>query len=506
MSDIANECFHECGVIALINRDPDDQDTGNLLPEYSVNMLYQLQHRGQLAAGLSFFNNALATKIKIFKNNGLVSSVFNSADKIPSSADMILGHTRYATSGVNQIDFVQPYEMRHPILSNWFSFAFNGNIANAPELKKMLMEQYGYSFIYDNDTEILMHILALGIQKSATYSLVDALTFALSQLDGGFSIVIMNAKGEFAATRDKHGIRPLTYAINSHMFGFSSETIALDSIGFGSIKDVQPGEIVSCINGEIHFYNHTEIPSKSLCLLELVYFSNAASSFDGVSVYCFRSNSGHIMAQKEDIEDKNNALVIPIPDSSKAAADSFAYTLGIPCMEGIIRNRYVGRTFINDSKDRKDTIDLKFKVLPEIVAGKDIYLIDDSIVRGSTLKGLIYKLRDAGAKSVHLRIMSPPIVAPCFYGINMPTVSELIAPNYSTYEGDKPVSTDTNAISKEFSVESLRYLTFDEMVQSAEKEMILCQGCTKGIYPTPSGTQNYKIAVDKFFKKKRPKT
>ncbi len=502
MSDIANDCLHECGVIALINRNCDDLETGSLLPEYSVNMLYQLQHRGQLAAGLSFFNHKLSNRIKIYKNIGLVSSIFSEVGSVPEIADMVIGHTRYATSGVNQLDFVQPYELRHPILSNWFSFAFNGNIANAQDLKQMLMERYGYSFIYDNDTEILMHILSIGLSQSASHSLEDALSYALECLDGGFAIVIMNAKGEMAATRDRKGIRPLSYALNDQMIGFSSETIALESIGFDYNTFIQPGEIVIYSQGQlVHNFRYVD-EKKKICMLELVYFSSAASKFDGISVYVFRSQSGHIMAQKEKEVDKANALVIPIPDSSKAAADSFAYTLGIPCMEGIIRNRYVGRTFINDSKERNESIDMKYKVLPEVVAGKDIYLIDDSLVRGSTLKGLIYKIRNAGAKSVHLRIMSPPIVAPCFYGINMPTVKELMAPKYTIYEGNIPVKTKHENIAKEFSVESMHYLTFDDMIASSGVDNILCEGCTKGIYPTRFGTKNYELAVQKFLKKK----
>lgn len=502
MSDIANECTHECGVIALINRNKDDIETGSLLPELSVNMLYQLQHRGQLAAGLAFYNHSKPNRIKIFKNVGLVSSIFSDANSIPEVADMVIGHTRYATSGVNQIDFVQPYEMRHPMLANWFSFAFNGNIANAQDLKQMLMDRYGYNFVYDNDTEILMHILSIGLTQSASHSLEDALSYALECLDGGFAIVMMNAKGDMAATRDRKGIRPLSYAINDQMIGFSSETIALESIGFEFNKYMQPGEIVIYSQGQLVHNLRYVADHKKICLLELVYFSSAASKFDGISVYVFRSQSGHIMAQKEKDVDKSNALVIPIPDSSKAAADSFAFTLGIPCMEGIIRNRYVGRTFINDSKERNESIDMKYKVLPEVVAGKDIYLIDDSLVRGSTLKGLIYKIRNAGAKSVHLRIMSPPIVAPCFYGINMPTVKELMAPKYTTYEGNIPVSTKHASIAKEFTVESMYYLSFEDMIASSGVENILCEGCTKGKYPTRYGTKNYELAVQKFLKKK----
>ena len=364
------------------------------------------------------------------------------------------------------------------------------------------MDRYGYNFVYDNDTEILMHILSIGLSQSASHSLEDALSYAQELLDGGFAIVIMNAKGEMAATRDRTGIRPLSYAINDQMIGFSSETIALESIGLDYNKYLQPGEIVIYSQGQlVHNFRYVD-EKKKICLLELVYFSSAASKFDGISVYVLRSQSGHIMAQKEKDVDKSNALVIPIPDSSKAAADSFAYTLGIPCMEGIIRNRYVGRTFINDSKQRNDSIDMKYKVLPEVVAGKDIYLIDDSLVRGSTLKGLIYKIRNAGAKSVHLRIMSPPIVAPCFYGINMPTVKELMAPKYTTYEGNIPVKTKHENIAKEFSVESMHYLTFDDMIASSGVDNILCEGCTKGIYPTRYGTKNYELAVQKFLKKK----
>jgi amidophosphoribosyltransferase len=321
---------------------------------------------------------------------------------------------------------------------------------------------------------------------------------ALSRrFDGAYNIVYLNALGDMFVARDPLGIRPLCYAIEGPLFAAASESVALANLGFEreSIKSLEPGHAIIIQNGQFAIRKFAVSPRQAHCFFEWIYFANVASTLDERSVYLTRKALGKELAEMETVPIDGDTIVVPVPDTAKAAAASMAYELGAPCLEGLMRNRYVGRTFI-EGKNRTDKARLKYTPLPEVLQDKRVLLVEDTIVRSTTMKVLISQLRERGlAREVHVRVACPPIVAPCFYGIDMSTVEELFAPKFM--EGAEMSPAVERRMAQALGADSLHYLPIEAIARCVEKHRDhLCQACIDGRYPTSAGRRLYQIALD----------
>jgi amidophosphoribosyltransferase len=321
-----------------------------------------------------------------------------------------------------------------------------------------------------------------------------------TRFDGAYSLAMLNAQGQMIVARDPLGIKPMCYAIDGPLFAAASESVALLNLGFptSSIRSLEPGTAVTISDGKIEIEKFCDNPRRAHCFFEWIYFANVASTMDDRSVYLARKALGEELARMEDLERDENTVVVPVPDTSKAAADSMAYQLGVPSVEGLIRNRYSGRTFIEGGADRKLKAASKYTALPEVMRGKRILLVEDSIVRSTTMRVLISKIREIGqAKEIHVRVACPPIVAPCFYGIDMSTIGELFAPKFIK-EG-QTVEEMHAEMAAELGADSLRFLPIESISRALEKgKQDICQACINGEYPTPCGQQLYQVALENY--------
>jgi len=470
----------KCGIAGVSFKSFSEQ---NNAPLALYKMLLQLQHRGQLSAGITVFKPESDFLLQTHKDLGLVNSVFRAEHKgkfvslmQKYSSQNGIGHVRYATCGSDDIEYAQPFEHFHGKKDRWFSLAFNGNIANYPKLSKEL-EKQGYHFVRKTDTELILLLLAKHLKNNK--NLVESFSKISEHLDGSYNLAFINAEGTIITARDPLGFRPLCYAHDSRGVAFASESVALHSLGFEEIKDVEPGCMLVIKNGDFEIKRFAETKKKSHCFFEWVYFAHAASTLDSKNVYSSRYSLGKALALGEKESFDKNCVVVAVPDSSTPAGNGFAQSLGIPLMEGLIRNRYVGRTFI-EAKDRAEKVTSKFSLIREIFEGKKVFLVEDSIVRGTTLKNMVHYIRKFGKpKEIHVRISCPPIMWPCFYGIDMSTRHELIASEKKVEE-----------IAKELNVDSLRYQTIDSMIKALGfNENDLCLACITGNYPTKSGEE-----------------
>ncbi len=500
----SNTCNEEpsdfCGVAAVyLKKDLSHYPPGGAL-YFLQKMLLQLQHRGQLSAGVTIFDEKKADLLKTHKGNGLVGEVFclsdsEKAHKLYSeySGRMGIGHTRYATSGSDLCADAQPFERTHTRLWKWFSFAFNGNITNAPEMRTILQEK-GYHFKSKTDTEALMHTIAHSLGSDTPQSLETGFAEMVNQLDGAYNIVFVNAQGELVVLRDPNGFKPLSFVDTEDFFLAASESVALRPFAAHGIQDVNPGEMIrvhqnKMIRSRFTASNHPI----SHCMFEWVYFASAGSTLQGSSVYEARYRLGEELAKSETLStNKEEWVVVNVPDTSKPAADGYAFTLQLPSKEGLLRNRYVGRTFIEGGK-WQDKVREKFTINPSVLEGKKVILVEDSVVRGNTLKQLAQRIREEGkAVEVHARIACPPILNPCFYGIDMSTFHELTAARHAEQNADRERvqwNDETgNKLARELGVDSLRYQSLEGLVSAL---MIpsnkLCMACLNGKYPTPTG-------------------
>jgi len=396
-----------------------------------------------------------------------------------------------------------PFERKHGRKWKWFSFAFNGNIANFAELKKPLLEKSGYHFVLNVDTEIVMHYIARAQMGNKKKSMADLFRFLGNQLDGAYSLAFMDADGEMAIVRDPWGFRPLVYGyIDKDTLVAASETNALANVGVKRMNYLKPGQMIHVgVHGNVHVKQYIEPRKKSACMFEWVYFANVSSILDGRSVYITRRNLGRELAKRErEPVNERDYIVIPVPDTAKACGDAMAYELGIPSKEGLIRNRYVGRTFIEGDKGRHLKVQTKYSLVKEIIKGKKIILVDDSVVRGSTLKELVtYLKKIGGAKEVHIRVSCPPIMGPCFYGIDMSTITQLWAPHFIKQQ--KPDGSYDRRILKEMAetigADSLDYNTINSVARSIGiPRSDLCFACLDRKYPTPTGRKLFKISLE----------
>jgi len=509
-----SEAMHQCGIAAVYIKE--NGDSANRALFYLYKLLLNQQNRGQLSAGITTFNQKRMQILDTYKDLGPVNEVFKTSDRQQSleifkryAGNKGIGHIRYATSGSEDKSLAQPFERHHGRKWKWFSFCWNGNLANYTELKQHLLDKTDYHIVYDTDTEILMHYLSRELMGSKGPDLVKVFTRLSQKLDGCYNIAFINAYGEMIILRDPYGFRPVVYGWKDDMFLVASESNALINCGVTEYKHLEPGHLIYINNKDVQIKKYAPSPKKAHCMFEWVYFANVSSVLDGKSVYLSRTNLGKELAKTETEKvNKEDYVIVPVPDTAKAAGNSMAYELKLPEMEGLIRNRFVGRTFIEGSS-RDERVQNKYTALKEILKGKKVMLVDDSIVRGSTTKQLINYLKKTGeAKEVHVRISCPPIRGPCFYGIDMSTVGELLVPRYEK----KPIKGEVSLavidkMAKDLGADSLKYQSIQGLVKSIgipAKDM--CMACLTGEYPTPHGKKLYLKAWDNYKKGVKERT
>ena len=517
-----SELHHECGVAAIYHLPGGDISSicpnGNpmhaarLIPR----MLLDMQNRGQLSAGISRFHPRPKNKqlIDTYRDLGSVQEVFRLSHSGKSlnllkkySGPAAIGHVRYATCGKDDKSYAQPFENHAFDQRLWLSFGFNGQLANFGQLSAEIVAKKNHCMVRDTDTEILLHEFIQEIQEDPECSMNEMMRKISRRLDGAYSLALLNAKGEMLVARDPKGIKPMVYAIKGSMFAAASESVALLNLGFDrtDIISLPPGHSITISDGKIEIQSFVDEPEqKAHCFFEWIYFANVASTIDDRSVYMARTALGKELADfelKEGLFDiDEDTIVVPVPDTSKAAADSMAFHLGIPSREGLIRNRYSGRTFIESSQEqRTQKAKIKYTPLREVLDGKRVILVEDSIVRSTTMKALLQRVREEGrAKEIHVRVACPPIMAPCFYGIDMSSVSQLFGPKF--FSVDQELTTDVqNTMSDALGCDSLRYLPVSSLARAIDKpESELCQACVTGSYPTAAGQQLYQLDQQNF--------
>lgn len=453
-----DELHEECGIFAIYNS-----------TDAAVNTalgLHALQHRGQEAAGIVTMSGEC---FSAHFADGLVADNFNSAEiakKLEGNA--AIGHVRYSTAGKKSDRNYQPIYAQ--LSFGFLAIAHNGNLTNANLLRNRLIKR-GAIFQSTMDTEVIIHLIALSQKPTLNEKIIDA----ISQIEGAFSLVIIYKDG-IIAIRDPNGVRPLSIAMLGDAVVVASETCAFDIIGAKFMRDVEHGEMVIINKEGIKSLQPFEIKPSKFCIFEYVYFARPDSTIEGKNVYAMRKNIGIELAKEIKIDAD---VVVPIPDSGVPAAIGYSVQSGIPFELGIIRNHYVGRTFIEPTdRIRHFGVKLKHNANLEVIRGKRVILIDDSIVRGTTSKKIVQMIRDAGAKEVHMLIASPPTIAPCFYGVDTPDKKDLVAANHSIAD-----------ITKMIGVDHLSYISIDGLYRAIEgakrdeENPQYCDACFTDKYP-----------------------
>ena len=424
--------------------------------------LYALQHRGQEATGIAAVQDGRAT---LHKAHGLVMDGFNDDELEELPGDAAIGHTRYSTAGGKGLENAQPLVVRYH--QGDLVLVHNGNLTNAQTIRDELVLE-GALFNSSVDSEVIVHLIARSRMSTPDEQIHDA----LSKLVGAFSVIISVGDAMYGA-RDPWGFRPLVLGRKGDGYVFASETCALDLIGAELIEEVQPGEILKIENGQI-----TSLPSLTPageiapCIFELIYFARPDSKVWGVAVDRARRAFGRQLAREHHVDAD---CVFSVPDSSNSAALGYSEESGVPFELGLIRNHYVGRTFIHPTQTGRDfRVRIKYNAVREVIEGKRVVVVDDSLVRGTTSRGLIALIREAGAREVHFRVASPPVVSPCYYGIDMPTREELIGAQKSIEE-----------IRAHLNVDSLGYLSRDGMHDAVREYGPFCDACFGGRYAAP---------------------
>ncbi len=505
-----DELHHECGIAAIYHFDSPTtsplappsgpENVSRLMPR----MLLDLQNRGQLAAGMSSYNPERGKIVDTYKQIGTVIEAFrlNHQAKYDSimkefAGRAAIGHVRYATCGANDRAFAQPFERTHGCKWKWFAMAFNGQLANFTELRDELLTLADYHLTRNLDTEVIMHYLGYELRNDERPDLLQVFRNLSRRFDGAYNLVFLNAMGDMVVMRDPKGFRPLCYAKEGPLFAAASESVALTNLGFKTVHSLEPGEMILIQDNKMRIERYAPRQTPSHCFFEWIYFANVASTLDERSVYLSRSALGKELALQEHkigrVPLDDDTVVVPVPDTGKAAADAMAFELGIPSVEGLMRNRYVGRTFI-EGTNRADRVRMKYTPLREVMEGKRVLLIEDTIVRSTTLKSLLHHIRErGGAREIHVRIACPPIIAPCFYGIDMSTVKELFAPRFM--HGERITEEEQQAMAKELGAESLYYLPLEAVARCIGfPDDRLCRACITGHYPTQTGEKLYQLA------------
>lgn len=467
----------ECGVFGVMA--PEACDVAG----FCYYGLYALQHRGQEGCGIVVNDDGVFAS---HKDIGLVSEVFGAErlSRFPKGT-MAVAHVRYGTTGANHRNNCQPIEVNHQ--KGKMALAHNGNLSNAAKLR-LELEMTGAIFHTTSDTETIAYIITK--ERLLTASIEDALSAAMYTLDGAYSLVLMSPQ-KLICARDPYGFRPLCYGKTADgIYVVASESCALKAVGAEFVRDVEPGEIlVLSKNGIESRREHCGRRSKKLCIFEYIYFARPDSVIDGVSVHASRLRAGEILAKTHPVEAD---IVIGAPDSGLDAALGFSRASGIPYGIGLIKNKYIGRTFISPGQGaRLDGVRIKLSAVEESVKDKRVILVDDSIVRGNTMGRVVKLLRDAGAREVHIRISSPPFLHPCYYGTDIDSEEHLIACRHTQEEITAMIGAD-----------SLGYLPVESLGELVGNETY-CRACFAGDYPTPVPRDTRK---DRFEQKLSDKT
>lgn len=443
-----------CGVVGIYSKNKD-------ISKQLYYSLYSIQHRGQESCGMAVSNGS---EINYIKDMGLVGEIVTPEKLQKLKGSMGIAHVRYSTAGGSYLSNCQP--LVGSVRKRRLALAHNGNLVNAQTLKDML-EEDGYMFTSNTDTEVILYILA----RYYKGNIVESLKLTMDYIKGAYALVIMS-DDELIGVRDPFGFRPLILGKKDDQYIFASENCAIDILGGEVIRDVEPGEIVVIKDGELKSYNFSpnyKLMKKS-CIFEHIYFARNDATIDNVNAYEFRVKSGEILAH----DDKISAdMVVPVPDSGWPGAIGYSNASKIPISEALVKNRYVGRTFIKPTQEEREIgVKIKLNPLSRIIKGKSIVLVDDSVVRGTTSKLLVKSLRKAGAKEIHLRITSPPVKYSCYYGIDTPNRTKLIASNKSMEEIREFIGCD-----------SLKFLSIEGMLGAVEEPFDFCKACFDGDYP-----------------------
>ncbi|MBD2449533.1 amidophosphoribosyltransferase [Nostoc sp. FACHB-152] len=443
--------------------------------------LYALQHRGQESAGIATFEG---TKVHLHKDMGLVSQVFNESVLAELPGNLAVGHTRYSTTGSSRKVNAQPAVVETRLGS--VALAHNGNLVNTTQLREELI-QSNFNLVTTTDSEMIAFAIAEAINAGADW--LEGATKAFHRCQGAFSLVIGTPIGVMG-TRDTNGIRPLvigTVGTNPVRYVLSSETCGLDIIGAEYLRDVEPGELVWITDEGLASFHWSQKPQRKLCIFEMIYFARPDSVMHNESLYSYRMRLGRQLAAESAVEAD---IVFGVPDSGIPAAIGFSQASGVAYGEGLIKNRYVGRTFIQPTQTMRESgIRMKLNPLKDVLAGKRVVIVDDSIVRGTTSRKLVKALRDAGAAEVHMRISSPPVTHPCFYGIDTDTQDQLIAATKSVEE-----------IAQQLEVDTLAYLSWKGMLAATgEDPNSFCSACFTGDYPVgiPEQVKRSKLVLER---------
>ena len=463
LNHFRDEGLHEeCGVFGIYG-------DGALAPAYAAyNGLLALQHRGQESCGIAVNDRGV---ISYHKDMGLVTEVFSGGVLDDMQGQMAVGHVRYSTAGGSVRENSQPLVMRY--IKGVLAIAHNGNLTNALEIRREL-EHRGAIFQTTIDSEVIAYIIAR--ERIKCHSIEEAVRRTMYQINGAYSLIVMSPR-KLIAARDPHGFRPLCMGKAGDSVVFASETSALDAAGADFVRDVEPGEIIVVDDTGVHSIKDHCGGKKALCVFEYIYFARTDSVIDGIGVYEARKQAGRILARTYPVEAD---LVIGVPESGIDAAIGYSEESGIPYEKGIVKNNYIGRTFIKPSqKERMKSVRIKLNPLGTSVEGKRVVMRDDSIVRGTTCDRIVKMLKDAGAKEVHLRISSPPFMWPCYYGTDIPSKEELIACNHTVEEIGKLSGADSIGF---LPAESLPEMLFN-------KECGYCDACFTGSYPAQTTTR-----------------
>ena len=456
------EMEDKCGIVGIHS-----DDVSKNVSSFVYYCLYALQHRGQESAGIATFNPDKG--LNYYCGMGLITDVFKDYEINNLKGNVSIGHVRYSTTGQSKLENSQPFVTDFD--DGFIAMAHNGDIVNSNELRNELIKE-GYEFKSDTDSEVICYML-----KKEHYdnnkNIIDAIEAVSKKLVGSYALVIL-VNGDLYGVRGPMGIKPLAVAKRGDDFILASETVAFDVVNAKYIRDIVPGEIVYFENNEIksHMLEIADESNLSHCMFEYVYFARPDSTIDGINVYQTRLNIGRELHKLYPIDAD---VVIPVPDSSIPAAIGYSRASGIPYGEGLIKNRYVGRTFIMPTQEERElAVRLKLNPINEAIKGKKIILIDDSIVRGTTSKQLLDLVKEAEPAEIHFLVGCPPVIAPCFYGVAMATKKELIAANYSIEE-----------IKDQLQIDSLGYITLESLIDAiGMPEEDLCLGCLNEKYPT----------------------
>lgn len=457
----------ECGVVGIYSKKRED------ISRLTYYGLISLQHRGQESAGIAVKDNG---EIRYYKEMGLVKEIFTEDILNSLEGEISIGHVRYSTTGESFVSNAQPLVVHYK--GGKIALAHNGNLVNAIKIREELEDQ-GSIFQTSIDSEVIANLIA----RNYKYGIKESLIKSFETLKGSFALVLIYGD-KLIGVRDPNGIRPLSIGKLDDDYILSSETCNFDIVGADFVRDVEPGEIVIIDENGIESVKYAD-SHKALCSFEYVYFARPDSNIDGINVYNARVNAGKILAKESSVEAD---IVAAVPDSGIPAAIGFSQASGIPYDVALIKNKYMGRTFLKpDQKSRELAVRLKLNVAKENIKGKRVILVDDSIVRGTTSKRIIKMLREAGAKEVHFRISSPPVKHSCYFGIDTPSKKQLVGAMMNNDE-----------ICEKIGADSLAYISIEGLVDSIGVEKgKLCAACFNGVYPMEVPKMGHKFVFEK---------